>query len=458
MMKGTFRSLSKVSSPGRRVLRSNPQWTFRGYATASGAYPVTSSTQHHKTLVIGCGSAGLNVGHQLLRTGRFAPEEIAAVDPAEWHHYQPGWTLVGAGLKAKEDLRRPLKSLVDPKIKFYNHSVANISPEQNLVTLNSGHKLSYDHLVVVPGITLKLDAIKGLPEALANPDSNVSSTYSYETCSKVWDNITRFQKGDAIFTQPAGVVKCAGGPQKIMWLAEHKWRKAGIFNPDDLSNSPAKIAFATGLPVMFGVPKYSKRLDALREQRRVEGLFEHDLTSIQGNTATFTRPQGDTVSRHFDFLHAVPKMGPFDLIKNSPIANAAGFVDVDDGTTQHKKFPNVWSIGDASSLPTSKTAAAITAQAPVLVRNLLDTMDGKAISWKYDGYTSCPLLTEYGKVMLCEFKYGGQPQETFGNLLGIDQSQPRRAFYYLKKDFFPWVYYNSYVKGTWGGPKGWLRN
>lgn len=432
--------------------------TARGYATVYSASQVSPSARHHKTVVVGGGSAGLTVSHQLLRSGRFAQDDIAIIDPAEWHHYQPGWTLVGGGLKTKQDLRRPLKTLIDPKFKFYADGVATFSPDENFVTLSSGEKISYDHLVVVPGISLNFDTIRGMSEALANPDSNVATIYSYDACDKAFSNISRFRKGAALFTQPAGVVKCAGAPQKIMWLALDKWKNAGLYNPSRPSESPVKMTFATGLPTMFGVPKYSTELDALREQRGVEGLFQHDLISIDGNTATFTSPDGKKqIKRHFDFLHAVPKMGPHEFVKNSSLANEAGFVDVDDNTTQHKKFANIWACGDASSLPTSKTAAAITGQAPVLVQNLLRSMDGKELNADYDGYTSCPLLTEYGKVMLAEFEYGAKPKESFA-WLGIDQATPRRAFYHLKKDFFPWVYYKSMVKGTWAGPKGWMRN
>jgi NADPH-dependent 2,4-dienoyl-CoA reductase/sulfur reductase-like enzyme len=430
----------------------------RNYATVNSGFPPVQSARHHKAIVVGGGSAGLNVSHQLLRSGRFSQDEIAVVDPAEWHDYQPGWTLVGGGIKSKQELRRPLKSLINPKFKFYNQRVESFSPEENSIQLGSGDTISYDQLVVAPGIRLNFKAIKGLSEALSNPDSNVSSTYSYDTSSQVFPNISKFRHGDAIFTQPTGVVKCAGAPQKIMWLALDKWKRAGLYQPSNPSSSPIKITFATGLPAMFGVPKYSVKLNEMRQERGVEGLFQHDLVSIDGNTAAFAKPDGkEPVKRHFDFLHAVPKMGAHDFVKNSPLANEAGFVDVDDYTTQHRKYPNVWSCGDASSLPTSKTAAAITGQAPVLVGNLLRAMDGIDVKADYDGYTSCPLTTEYGKVMLAEFKYAGVPTETF-SWLGIDQAVPRRAFYYLKKDFFPWVYYNSMVKGTWAGPKGWMKN
>ncbi|KAK4935231.1 hypothetical protein LTR10_023693 [Elasticomyces elasticus] len=437
----------------RSFIPIRPGQQVRNLATVLPANPLA---RDHRVVVVGGGSAGLAVSHQLLRSGRFSPNDIAIVDPAQWHHYQPGWTLVGGGLKNKEDLRQPLDSLVDPKFKFYNNGVETFSPEENTLTLKNGDKLSYQQLVVAPGIKVNFDSIKGLPEALADPNALVSSIYGYDFCDKAFRSVQKLSSGTALFTQPVGIVKCAGAPQKLMWLASDFWKRAGLYKPG--AESPIKISFATGLPAMFGVPKYSAALEQLRVERGIEGLFQHDLVAVDGNTATFARPDGkDKVTRKFDLLHAVPKMGPHTFVKNSALADAAGYVDVDQSTTQHKKYSNVWSCGDASSLPTSKTVASITSQAPVLVRNLLLSIEGRSPEETYDGYTSCPLTTDYGKVMLAEFKYGGVPKETFNGWFGIDQAVPRRAFYHLKKDFFPWVYSKYMVKGRWGGPKGWIR-
>lgn len=439
-----------LSSTRLPALRASGFRVSRSFATVVDT-PVGSTSRNHKVVVVGGGSAGLTVSNQLLRTGRFRPHDISLVDPAVYHHYQPGWTLVGGGLSNKDDFKKKLADLVDPKVRFYSDRVQSFAPEQNTLQVG-GEQITYEHLVVCPGINIDFDSIAGLKEAVSDPHAPVSSIYGYDTCDKTARNLADFSKGKALFTHPAGPVKCAGAPQKIMWLALDGWKNAGSYKLS--GDSPVQITFATAMPVMFGVPKYAQRLDELRRQRGVEGLFQHDLVGIEGNTAIFSNGK-EQVKRHFDLLHAVPKMGPHAFIKNSALANEAGFVDVDEGSLQHTKFPNVWSCGDASSLPTSKTAAAITAQAPIVVSNLLKSMDGKALVGDYNGYTSCPLLTQYGKVMLAEFAYGGKPHETFGAL--VDQGTPRRAFYHLKKDFFPWVYFKSMVKGTWAGPKGWMR-
>lgn len=408
-------------------------------------------------LVVGGGAAGQAISHQLLRSGVFPSQrDIAIIDPKTTHDYQPGWTLVGAGLKDKESLRRPMSELVESRdgLEMYQDAVESFDPENNRVKTRDGRTISYEHLVVVPGLGLEWDKISGLKEALHDPSAKVASTYDYDLVDNVWRYIQDHKHGPAIFTQPPQPHKCAGAPQKIMWLAWNHWKDTGV-------RGEIPITFATALPAMFSVPKYSHVLDDLRREREVEGLFQHNLTSIEGSTATFTQASGDKITRPFNLLHVVPPQGPLPVIKSSSLANkASGFVDVDPGTTQHVKYSNVWSIGDSSSLPTSKTAAAITAQAPVLVNNLIRSALGAEHSAApglvhYDGYTSCPLTTENGKVLLAEFKYNAQIKETFASMFGIDQSQPSRAFWHLKKDFFPWVYFNSFVKGTWSGPKGW---
>lgn len=423
----------------------------RGFATES---PVTSVQRSHKVVVIGGGSAGISVSHQLLRKSGYSKDDIAIVDPATWHHYQPGWTLVGGGLAKKEDLRRPLESLINPQFKFYDSKVDIISPGENQVALGNGDKIGYENLIVAPGVNVDYGSVKGLNDALADPEALVSSIYNYDYCDKAFRSIQKLHKGNAIFTQPAGVVKCAGAPQKIMWLALDHWKRAGRYSSGD--DSAINITFATGLPAMFGVPKYSAKLEELRVERGVEGLFQHDLVEVSGNTAIFASPGKENVKRNFDLLHVTPRNTPPEFIRKSGIANDAGYVDVDQATLRHTKYNNIWSLGDASSLPTSKTVAAITSQAPILVTNLLQASEGKEPTSLYDGYTSCPLLTGEDKVLLAEFKYGGVPKETFHSLFGIDQVTPRRAFFHLKKDFFPWVYGKYHVKGHWGGPRGYI--
>jgi sulfide:quinone oxidoreductase len=208
---------------------------------------------------------------------------------------------------------------------------------------------------------------------------------------------------------------------------------------------------------MFSVKKYSDALDTLRVQRGVGGNFQHNLVAIDSvkHKAVFKKSDGSNVDVDYTLLHVTPPMGPLDVLKQSPISDSVGWVQVDQSTLRHVNpdFGNIFAIGDCSSLPTSKTAAAITAQAPVLVENLFSVMDtGNVSSATYDGYTSCPLLTGYGELMLAEFKYGLEPKESFANL--FNQAKSHRLFYHLKKDLLPAVYWKYMTKGKWFGTRG----
>ncbi|KAF8520228.1 FAD/NAD(P)-binding domain-containing protein [Hysterangium stoloniferum] len=423
----------------------------------------TAVPQRPKILVVGGGTGGLTAANQIYnrfaKAGKSLGEgDVVILDSAHYHYYQPGWTLVGGGLKDKssQQLRRRLADIVPDHITLIPENVVSFSPKTSSVTTTSGNSISYDVLVVAAGIQINWDSINGgLRRALADPSSGVSSIYSYETCDKTWNDIESMRTGKAIFTQPAGPVKCAGAPQKIMWMAWDRYRQTNRGNN-------VKCEFWTGMPTMFSVPKYSEILNALRIERGIRGEFGHNLVSIDSTEriATFKKADGSTVQTDYSLLHVTPPMGPPTFIKDSPIADAAGWVDVNDATLQHKNpdYSNIFALGDCSSLPTSKTAAAITAQAPIVAENVFTFLDsGKVSGAAYDGYTSCPLITSYDALLLAEFTYGAKPKETFNKWFGIDQGKPRRVFFEMKRSLFSWVYFQYFVTGKWYGPHGFRR-
>lgn len=424
---------------------------------ARAASTSAASTGKHKVVVIGGGTGGLAAANQIYNLFKakdqtLADGDIAIVDSNPNHDYQPGWTIVGSGLGDKASFRRPLDSLIPKNFAHVNAQASAFEPGTNQVVLSDGSKIGYDFLVVAPGIQINWGNVKGLPEALKDPLAhNVGSIYSYDTVDKVWAMIERFQggQGEAIFTQPFGPVKCAGAPQKINYMADWYWKD----QKRDIHST-----FITGMPTMFSQPMYAGKLNELRKSKGIDGHFNTNLVEVKtdSKTAVFDvldgANKGEKLELQYGFLHVTPPMGPPDVIKKSPLADSVGWVDVNDFTLQHKKFENVFGLGDASSLPTSKTAAAITGQAPVLAHNLVTLMTtGKLGGALYDGYTSCPIFTGRGSLLLAEFKYNTELAETFSAF--TNQSVPNRAFYHLTKDIFPRVYFNNLVKGTWYGRK-----
>lgn len=402
-----------IRSIAGRAVQTTKLLSFRtaGYAT------VSDEKHKYRVVVIGAGGRFSAIGNSyssltnrffpLIGTGGLAAAnqiynrfkaagkalntgDIAIIDPAEYHYYQPGWTLVASGLTNKSKTRRSLSSLIPSHFSYIADSVKSFEPKDSSIITLAGRKISYDNLVVAAGLQTNWNAIQGLTKALADPNSGVSSVYSYDTADKVWSDVQALRSGRAIFTQPAGIIKCAGAPQKVMWMAWSTWEN--ILK----SGSNIKTEFYTGMPTMFAVPKYSKALDELRVKRGIAASFGHNLVSVDSaaRKATFRKGDGSVVEEEYTLLHAVPPMGPLDVIKGSLIADEAGWVNVDKNTLRHVEYGNIWSLGDSSNLPTSKTAAAITAQAPVLAENLFRVTDtgafGKA---RYDGYTSCPVST-----------------------------------------------------------------
>lgn len=395
-----------------------------------------SQTIHHQVVIVGGGTAGISVAARLTN-GWFNKRDVAVIEPADTHYYQPLWTLVGGGVVPKEITGRPMKSVIPKRVHWIKDAVAQFEPDKNVIRTREGKIITYDWLVIAAGLQLNWDKIPGLKEGVTK--NGVCSNYSYETVDSTWQNIKNFKGGTAIFTMPSGAVKCGGAPQKIMYLAEETFRRNGV-------RKGSTVMFTSTLPNIFAVDRYRKTLEEIIQRKQIVCHFREELIEIFGDRreAVFRNlDSGETISRSYDMLHVTPPMGPPTFIAKSSLADKDGWVDVDRATLQHKKFPNVFSIGDCSNLPTSKTGAAIRKQAPVLVGNLIAAMSSQKMSGKYDGYTSCPLVTGYGKLVMAEFDYDKKPEETFP----IDQSKERWSMWLVKRYLLPQLYWHGMLKG-----------
>ncbi|GAC1417807.1 MAG: FAD/NAD(P)-binding oxidoreductase [Candidatus Velthaea sp.] len=399
---------------------------------------VTDST-HHRVVIVGGGTAGISVAARLL-LGKVA--DVAVVEPSEKHYYQPLWTLVGGGIVRKEVSERPEQSVMPPGATWIRDRVASFDPDNDAVALVSGKRLTYDYLVVAPGIQCDWNRVAGLENALRAP--NVSSNYRYELATKTWEMIRSFRGGTAIFTFPAGPIKCAGAPQKIMYLAADYFRRHGV---------PSKIIYASATPAIFGVKAFAEPLNEVVRRYGIETKFNHNLVAVDHakNEATFElldQPDKPQVTLPYDIMHVTPPQSAPDFVKTSVLAETEGpqkgYVKVNRGTLQHSAYPNVFALGDAGSTPNSKTGAAIRKQAPIVVANMLAAMSHKPLKSQYDGYASCPLVTGYGKLILAEFDYDGNPTPSVPL---IDTKKERWSMYMLKRWGLPWMYWNLMLRG-----------
>ena len=396
----------------------------------------TPSTTHHTVLIIGAGTGGITVAARLKRRQRDL--DVAILDPAKQHFYQPMWTLIGGGVFEKQKSGRPMESVVPKGVTWIPSAVETFRSDENAVTVAGGGTITYDFLVVAAGIQIDWDKIPGLSENLGR--NGVCSNYSYESVDYTWECINTFQGGTALFTQPATPVKCGGAPQKICYLAEDHFRKhSGV-------RDNTKVLFRSGLGSIFAVALYRETLEKVIERKGIDAQYLWDLSSLDGERkiATFKHLEtGETDEIAYDMIHVTPPMSAPDFIKESALAAETGWVSVDPKTLRHTEFPNVFAIGDCSNLPTSKTGAAIRKQAPVLAAHLLASLHGKNTTEEYSGYTSCPLVTGYGSLVMAEFDYDQTPDESFP----IDQSKERWTMWWVKKTGLPWLYWNLMLKG-----------
>jgi len=392
--------------------------------------------QRYDIAIVGAGAAGIATAASL--KNRQPSLSIALIDPAEKHYYQPGWTMVGAGIFKAPSTERAMASLIPAGTTWIKEAVVSFEPHSTSLTLHNDLQIHYEQLVVAPGLTLDWDGIEGLRENLGR--NGVTSNYAYDTAPYTWELVQNLKQGRALFTQSPMPIKCAGAPQKAMYLSADHWRRVGVLGD-------VQIDFCTATPGLFGVADYVPALMEYVERYGAQLNFQTNLTRIDGENkiAVFSSPEGD-VEKPFDMVHVCPPQCAPQFIKASPLSDDVGWVDVDQETLQHKRFENIFSCGDVMNAPNAKTAAAARAQAPVVAENVLAQRAGGAARLGYNGYGSCPLTVERGKIVLAEFGYGGKLLPSFPTTV-LNGLRPTRLAWHLKADLLPWIYWNAMLKG-----------
>ena len=407
----------------------------------NGRTPIEVAEAEHTVVIIGGGAAGIATASSLL--ARQPHLDIAIIDPADIHYYQPGWTLVGNGVFDASDTARTMASTIPQGVQWIKSAVAAFEPERNAIILDGCRVVKYQQLVVCPGLKLDWHAIQGLSETLGR--NGVTSNYLYHLAPYTWKLVQALRGGNAVFTQPPMPIKCAGAPQKAMYLSADHWKRSGVLGQ-------IKIDFCNAGAVLFGVADYVPALMEYIKLYSIHLNFGNTLTSVNGpeKSATFSQVQPDgskkIVTREFDFLHVVPPQVAPDFVRVSPLADSAGWIDVNQATLQHKTWGNIHALGDVCNSPNAKTAAAARKQAPVVAHNVLAALGKLKGSATYDGYGSCPLTVERGKIVLAEFTYGGKVAPSFPSWL-IDGTRPSRLAWLLKERILPPLYWKGMLKG-----------
>lgn len=396
-------------------------------------------TKHHRFVIVGGGTAGTVVAKRLRLAGQ---SDIALIEPSSKHFYQPLFTLVGGGAVARESTVRDEASYIPNGVSWVKDWVAEIAPDQQYVETRSGVRIGYDFLVIAAGLQLNFDAIPGLKEAVGK--DGVSTNYTYQLAPKTWELIKGFKGGTALFHMPGCTpIKCPGAPQKIMYLAADHFRRNKI---------SANVIYGCGVGGIYGVKEYAAILNKVVARYGIDARYNHELVEIRPDRkeAIFQikgQPDDTRVTIPYDIFHVVPPQSAPDFIANSPLADKSkpgGWVKVDKFTLQHPDYPNVFALGDVGNTPNAKTGAAALRQAPALVENLLTVARGKEPAAEYNGYVACPIVTGYGRMLLCEFDYRGKPTPT---ITFLNTMKERYDMWLLKKYGLPWLYWHVMLRG-----------
>ena len=415
--------------------------------------------QEYEVLIIGGGTAGIMTAAQLLKKNKF--NSVAIIEPAFTHYYQPAWTLVGAGTFDYEKTGKPMAEVMPEGVNWIKDKATSFDPEINIVNTASSGSITYKYLVVATGLVMAPELIEGLSESL---DKGVVCS-NYTDPNHTWDVIKNFKGGNALFTQPTTPIKCGGAPQKIAYMASDYFRKQGVL-------SKTNVIFATPGSVIFGVkpirdtlmkvigryginfkPFYAPiKIDATNKVAYFKHVApdENQCVLNEDNQIGEECIEDKIIKIPFDMLHLAPPQTAPKFIRESALSNDGGWLDVDHHSLQHNKYKNIFGLGDVAALPTAKTGAAIRKQVPVVVDNIikLSTTD-KIGAKKYNGYSSCPLVTGYGKMALAEFDYEGNftPDPKLKQMLVFDSAKEHWRLWMLKKHGLPYLYWNKMLKG-----------
>ncbi|MGJ8516260.1 NAD(P)/FAD-dependent oxidoreductase [Carnimonas bestiolae] len=397
-----------------------------------------AASEQFDVVVIGGGSGGISVSASILK--RDSALRLAIIEPSSKHCYQPAWTLVGGGAYDVAKTVKATSEVIPQGATWLQSAAKRVDASARQIELEDGRVVGYQQLVVAPGLRLAWEKIDGVEETLGK--NGVTSNYRLDLAPYTWKLVQSLENGTAIFTQPPMPIKCAGAPQKALYLSCDYWRHQGVASSID-------VEFALAGAALFGVADFVPTLQSYIERYNAALLFNQNLVAVDGpnRKATFevTNAAGEKerVEKHFDMLHVVPPQVAPDFIKESGLGNAAGWVDVDPDTLRHTQFDDIFALGDCIGTSNAKTAAAARKQSVVVAENLLAARNGTSLPAHYDGYGACPLTVERGKVVLAEFGYNGKLLPTFP----LDPKVPRKLNWWMKIELLPFIYWNGMLKG-----------
>jgi sulfide:quinone oxidoreductase len=391
-----------------------------------------------KIVILGGGTGGTIMANKLRKTLSKEEWEITVVDKDKTHYYQPGFLFIPFGIYGKDDVIKPKANFIPSGVKLVFQEIDKIEPSENKVILGDGQILNYDYLIVTTGTNIDIDETPGLNDKLWRKD--IFDFYTLDGAVELRKRLRDWEGGELVVNIAEMPFKCPVAPLEFTFLADAYFTEIGI-------RDKVNITYATPLPGAFTKPKASKMLGELLEEKNINVVPDFYLEKVDNENKKIV--SYDEREIPFDILSIVPVNAGSSIVERSGMGDDLNYIPTDKHTLQSKNYENVFVLGDASDIPTSKAGSVVHFAADVLYENLLSAIEGRPLNAKFDGHANCYIETGHGKGSIIDFNYDTEPLPGTFPLPGVGPFgllQNTKMNHY-GKILFRWIYWHILLKG-----------
>ena len=390
-----------------------------------------------KVVIIGAGTGGTIMAQQLNKELDSKNWSITIIDERKEHYYQPGFLFLPFDQYKPEDVVKPIKDFIPKVVDFINKSATKILPEGHQVILSNGNTLQYDILIVATGTEVAPEEIEGMQSD--EWGKSVFTFYTYQGAVSLRDKLRDWKGGNLLVHITEMPIKCPVAPLEFAFLADS-------FFKDKKMRDKVEITYVTPLSGAFTKPKATATLEYLLKEKNIHIESDFAIESVNNENKTINDYGGKSIP--FDLLVTVPTNKGREVVEISGMGDDLNFIPTDKGTLQSKKYPDVFVIGDATNVPTSKAGSVVHFEAEILTENILSYIKGKEMTEQFDGHANCFIETGGGKALLIDFNYDHEPVTGTFPIAGIGPLRllKESRFNHFGKLAFRWVYWNMLLK------------
>jgi len=392
-----------------------------------------------KIVILGGGTAGTIMANKLAPVADRYDFRITLVDQDETHYYQPGFLFIPFEIYTEEDVIKPKRDFYPNGIEVIMSPIEEIIADQSKVKLSNGKVLSYDYLIIATGSRVVPEEVEGLNNG--GWRENIFDFYTPDGAAALAKFLKYWEGGKMVVNIAETPIKCPVAPLEFVFLADWWFTERGI-------RDKVEIEFVTPLPGAFTRPIASKFLGQFLENKNIKLVTEYGIGRVDSTNNKIISYEEEAID--YDLLVSIPVNMGAAVIENSGLGDDLHFLPTDQNTLKSKEYENIFVIGDATDLPSSKAGSVAHFQADILFENILRTLEGRPLEEKFDGHANCFIESGFGKGILIDFNYDVEPLPGKFPLPGVGPFSllEETRMNHWGKMMFRWVYWNLLLKGA----------